>query len=557
MLVPATAEEKTSKKNDVKARSLLLMALPNEHQLTFSVVIIQEDLNSKILRSLPLEWNTHKSVGTSTNAQNIAFMTVLSTSSTNDVNTANPVYEACTISPNVNTASPQVSTANFSDNVVYAFMVKNPNGSNLQQPDLEQIHKDDLEAMDLRWRLSLLSVMVKRYFQRIGNKIFINANDIVGYDKSKVECFNYHKMRRFSREHRGQRNQDGWFRNQDNTRKQGNNEDTSSKAMLAIDGVGFDWSDMAEEHVQKSMALMVFSNSEKRHLLPHKKTYTTPTLTHKLFSNMRRAFKGYNEVDIQLFPTMLVQGQIYQGVESTVPVESHHTPTNAPSTSQPPTSTPSMQTTHDAEELATIRHDSPLPRVQSLGSVEGSLTLNELTVLCIKLSKRVDDLQSDLQQKKLTARVVLSDDEEDLEDPSKHGRKIAEIDENLSISLVQEDSKIQRRTSANTEILLDQEEPTKLVEDIGICEKGENKISTVIPEVSTAVENLVFFIIAVQTPGSGISILLAVGTPFTGSGNLYCQWELSPGSGNALCILSQQSSLKLDAPSALKFSRIK
>nr|GEY65853.1 hypothetical protein [Tanacetum cinerariifolium] len=32
----------------------------------------------------------------------------------------------------------------------------------------------------------------------------------------------------------------------------------------------------------------------------------------------------------------------------------------------------------------------------------------------------------------------------------------------------------------------------------------------------------------VQTPGSGISILLAVGTPSTGSGNLYCQWELSP-----------------------------
>nr|GEW38553.1 RNA-directed DNA polymerase, eukaryota [Tanacetum cinerariifolium] len=46
-----------------------------------------------------------------------------------------------------------------------------------------------------------------------------------------------------------------------------------------------------------------------------------------------------------------------------------------------------------------------------------------------------------------------------------------------------------------------------------------------------------FFIIAVQTPGSGISILLAVGTPSTGTGNLYCQWELSPGSGNALCIL--------------------
>nr|GEU78656.1 putative reverse transcriptase domain, ribonuclease H-like domain, aspartic peptidase domain protein [Tanacetum cinerariifolium] len=46
-----------------------------------------------------------------------------------------------------------------------------------------------------------------------------------------------------------------------------------------------------------------------------------------------------------------------------------------------------------------------------------------------------------------------------------------------------------------------------------------------------------FFIIAVQTLGSGISILLAVGTPSTGSGNLYCQWELSHSSRNALCIL--------------------
>ncbi|GJW90470.1 hypothetical protein Tco_0168023 [Tanacetum coccineum] len=36
MTVPSTTEEKMCKKNDVKARSLLLMALPNEHQLTFN-----------------------------------------------------------------------------------------------------------------------------------------------------------------------------------------------------------------------------------------------------------------------------------------------------------------------------------------------------------------------------------------------------------------------------------------------------------------------------------------------------------------------------------------
>ncbi|GJT02660.1 hypothetical protein Tco_0823829 [Tanacetum coccineum] len=268
--VPVTAEEKTNKKNDVKARSLLLMALPNEHQLTFSqytdaktmfvaikirfegneattktqktllkqqyenfsasstesldsifnrlqkivsrlailgVVITQEDLNLKVLTSLPPEWNTHvvvwmnkdeiktmsiddlynnfkiveqsvkKSVGASSGAQNLAFMTAPSTSSTNDTNTA------------------------------------------------KQIHEDDLEVIDLKWQLSLLSMRAKR------------------------EC-------------RAPRNKEGQFRNQDNTMKHGNNEDTSLKEMLAIDGVGFDWSDMAEEQVQTNMALMAFLDSE-------------------------------------------------------------------------------------------------------------------------------------------------------------------------------------------------------------------------------------------------------------------------------------------------------
>ncbi|GJU55989.1 putative ribonuclease H-like domain-containing protein [Tanacetum coccineum] len=356
MSVPVTVKEKTNKKNDVKARSLLLMALPNEHQLTFSqytdaktmfaaietrfggneatkktqktllkqqyenfsasssesldsifnrlqkivsrlailgVVITQEDLNSKFLNSLPPEWNTHvvvwmnkakietmsindlynnfkiveqsvkKSVSASSGAQNLAFMTALSTSSTNDVNTATPAYEVSTTSPNVNIASPQVSTTSFSDNVVYAFMIENPNGSNLLQQDLEQIHEDDLEVIDLNWQLYLLSMRAKRYYQRIGKKILINANDIVGFDKSKVECFNCHKMRHFARECRVPRNKEVQFRNQDNTRKQGNNEDMRGDGVnFSKYGVGFDWSDMAEEQVQTNMALMAFSDSE-------------------------------------------------------------------------------------------------------------------------------------------------------------------------------------------------------------------------------------------------------------------------------------------------------
>ncbi|GJX35647.1 putative ribonuclease H-like domain-containing protein [Tanacetum coccineum] len=244
---------------------------------------------------------------------------------------------------------------------------------------------------------------------------------------------------------------------------------------------------------------------------------------------------------------------IFEG--STVPVDSHHTPTSAPSTSQQPPTPPFMQTIHVVEEPATMPHDSSQLRVQSLDSDDGNLTLNELMVLYTTISKKVEDLQNDLKQTKFTydaaytklilrvkklehmvkasksrrrARVIISDNEEDLEDSYKQGRIIAEIYQNPSISLVQdkgnswiqEDAEIQTRTSADTEILLYQEEPTELVEDFGSGEKGEKEISTadmsvstssaipevstasvstteatlsiVIPEVSTGVENLVY-----------------------------------------------------------------
>ncbi|GJX24842.1 putative ribonuclease H-like domain-containing protein [Tanacetum coccineum] len=51
-------------------------------------------------------------------------------------------------------------------------------------------------------------------------------------------------------------------------------------------------------------------------------------------------------------------------------------------------------------------------------------------------------------------------------------------------SWIQEDAEIQTRTSVDTEILLDQEEPTELVEDLGSGEKGKKEISSA--GVSTA-----------------------------------------------------------------------
>ncbi|GJV84226.1 hypothetical protein Tco_1524124 [Tanacetum coccineum] len=185
-------------------------------------------------------------------------------------------------------------------------------------------------------------------------------------------------------------------------------------------------------------------------------------LSHKkLFSNMRRASKGYTRVDIPLFPTMLVQGPILQGEGSTVPVESHHTPSGAPITSKPPLSSPLRILTRQELKGAattvssidagqgrgnipkspTVPYDSPLLGGHTPGSDEGSMTLNELTVkkleqtVKIKPSSRSDESSMTLHE--LTVLCTkLSNKEESLEDPSKQGRMIEDIDQDARIYLV-------------------------------------------------------------------------------------------------------------------------
>ncbi|GKE92281.1 ribonuclease H-like domain-containing protein, partial [Tanacetum coccineum] len=159
-----------------------------------SKVISQEDANLKLLRGLPSAWNNIALImrnksdldtlsmddlynnlkvykyeikgqsSSSSNSQNVAFVSLENTSSTNEaVNTAHDVTTS--------NSQGQVSSSTYADDVV------------------------------------MLTMRVKRFLKKTGRNLNFNGKETVGFDKTKVECYNCHMRGHFTRECRAPRNQ--------------------------------------------------------------------------------------------------------------------------------------------------------------------------------------------------------------------------------------------------------------------------------------------------------------------------------------------------------------
>ncbi|GKB40309.1 hypothetical protein Tco_0885251 [Tanacetum coccineum] len=276
---PTTAEEKHDRRNEMKARETLLMALPNKDQLKFhsyqdakllmeaiekryggnkeskkvqrtllkqqyenlaasssetmdqsfdrlqklisqleiqGEVINQEDMNLKLLRSLLSEWKTHAliwrnkveietislddlynnlkfyepeiagSSSTSQNSQNVAFVSN-STKNTNNTNKADNTAHRVSTTHTQGNGVNFTSLDNLCDDVICAFLASQPNSPQLAQEDLEQLHHDDLEEMDLQWEIAMLTIKARRFIKRTGRKLDINGQRVGSSTSSDSE----------------------------------------------------------------------------------------------------------------------------------------------------------------------------------------------------------------------------------------------------------------------------------------------------------------------------------------------------------------------------------
>ncbi|GJX75531.1 ribonuclease H-like domain-containing protein [Tanacetum coccineum] len=249
-----------------------------------------EDANQNFLRSLPSSWpqvslimRTKQGVDDlnfddlynnlrvfesdikvshtpSSSSPNVAFISSENTNSTNNVSIASGVSSSSSQN------SKRETSSSYIDDLKYSFFANQTSGPQLDHEDLEQINEYDLEEMDLKWQVAMISMRLKKFYKKTGRKLHFDATEPVGFNKTKVECYNCHKTRHFARECRSKGSQDArrkdagsyGYKVKDNGRRPGKKEEPN--ALVTLDGEGIDWTSHAEDE-EEDFALMAFNNA--------------------------------------------------------------------------------------------------------------------------------------------------------------------------------------------------------------------------------------------------------------------------------------------------------
>nr|GEY62246.1 reverse transcriptase [Tanacetum cinerariifolium] len=195
---------------------------------------------------------------TSTDSYNMDFVSSTTTdSTTNSVSAAVNVFVVGTEL----TASTLQNVNSLSNVVIYYFFASQSSSPQMDNKDLKQIDIDDLEEMDLKWQMAMLTMRARRFLQKTGRNLGANGPTSMGFDMNKVECYNFHIKGHFARECRSPKDS----RRSTVTEPQRRNVPVETLTLNTLvsqcDGTGtYDKSYQAEEK-PTNFALMAFSSS--------------------------------------------------------------------------------------------------------------------------------------------------------------------------------------------------------------------------------------------------------------------------------------------------------
>nr|GFB62691.1 hypothetical protein [Tanacetum cinerariifolium] len=194
-VAPTTVEQKLARKNELKARGTLLMALPDKHQLKFNSHKDAKTLMEAIEKRFGGNTETKKVQKTQlkqqcTESRNLAFVSSTPADSTNDLVSA--AVNVSAVGTKLS-ASTLLNVDSLSNAIIYSFFASQSSSPQLDNKDLKQIDADDLEEMDLKWHMAMLTMRARRFLQKTGRNLGANGPTSISFDMAKVECYNCHR----------------------------------------------------------------------------------------------------------------------------------------------------------------------------------------------------------------------------------------------------------------------------------------------------------------------------------------------------------------------------